>query len=604
MVAAMAEIALTWQRSRLGSTIEGTSECEMVCTQVFPNQNLELPPEFQKKKLNTFSPGRITTLEALVSTCGNPDWSEKWDGEMPKRLGFQGKTYWWGKAGVVVDAKANITHLLSRSYPDEEQVRSSEKQDSSAAGPRAGIAAKPDAENWPFRAALPAGFHVEKRDAKKGVETWVLQGEQDGQITRTLFVLRWKNEGKKGIAGDCAFAAKSAAELAVGLPVGSSKVDVSTLVRLSSSGKLLVLELGSGPDSSCLIQTGKGRNGDSIRISCMATTGKAGESCTAVGGAAKPEVYSSLRKAACDLCEQLRLEGGESAGDERNDSNQSNPKGKEFAIPQEKLSEKDQRSVKEPQSPIPDRGAHPGPTVSGRALVPCATRDLFLLLQVKDAQKEIKVTSKQLEIVKEIAAMAGAWRAGTRPASQTLRPPGGARTDRGVERRDREVECPEPKTTLAGASTRWPRLDPNRWSRPRAGKGYREETVEHNIKAILNPAIEAAEASPAPSCGVDGIPRRRGAKGTECGSQPAAGNPEADSLRNGQALATPDADPLGNDRARAATAARTAWRCGAKPIEKRRLIGPCHRGRGRWKEAKHGVGSSGKPPDGRAKGEV
>ena len=187
--------------------------------------------------------------------------------------------------------------------------------------------------------------------------------------------------------------------------------------------------------------------------------------------------------------------------------------GKEFTIPLEKLSEKDQLWVKQPQSPIPDRGAPRGPTASGRALGSGATRDLFLLLQMKDVRKEIKLSSKQLENVKEIAR----WLELEEQEHELhyIRSDPQEERARLKELKDvtEKLEAQKAKLPWKEPRTRRACRNPHRrLHRKRVFQGLHREKHQGNIEPH---AIEAAEASPAPSGGTKSILRPRGTQGAE-----------------------------------------------------------------------------------------
>jgi len=165
---------------------------------------------------------------------------------------------------------------------------------------------------WPFRSAVPAGFRLGKCLTKNGIDMWVLQGDPNGRITETLFVLRVKNDQEKGLLRDCADVATFAAEAAIGAAMGSIEVDGNTGVTSRYEGDMTIGSLGNGSPPACLVNRRDAPRGnrDGVRVSCVAAGCKVGQSRIFVGGATAPEnkSYQRVENAVRDLCKRLRQE--------------------------------------------------------------------------------------------------------------------------------------------------------------------------------------------------------------------------------------------------------------------------------------------------------
>jgi hypothetical protein len=195
--------------------------------------------------------------------------------------------------------------------PDRGEMRI-EIADPDDVAEKPGEAEKSEKAEWPFRAAVPAGFSIQSHKLRNGLDVWVLRGDRNGQITDTIMVLREKSDNEKGMLGDCSTSAIFAAEAAAGFPIGSSKPDPKAGVTCRFRGELTLASLGSGSPPTCMMSRtdDPGRDRNAIRVSCMSAGCKAGGFRVIVSGATKPDnkSYVRMESAVFDLAKQVRQE--------------------------------------------------------------------------------------------------------------------------------------------------------------------------------------------------------------------------------------------------------------------------------------------------------
>ena len=110
-----AEKALEMARS-CQEPIDGVPRSEMIQTLVVPRHGTRLYGQLAGKEVETFVPGPATVLAAVTDKCGEPDFAESARSTSPS-VGVQGRTCWWGRIGLAIDANNTITHILFRAYP-------------------------------------------------------------------------------------------------------------------------------------------------------------------------------------------------------------------------------------------------------------------------------------------------------------------------------------------------------------------------------------------------------------------------------------------------------------------------------------------------------
>jgi hypothetical protein len=100
--------------------LAGTPRNKLVCTVMLPVTGTPLSGQLEGRSLETFNPGAVKDLQAIMASCGSPEHTEMWT-QRAKCLALDGKTYWWGRIGLAADADGAITHVLLRAYPGDKR---------------------------------------------------------------------------------------------------------------------------------------------------------------------------------------------------------------------------------------------------------------------------------------------------------------------------------------------------------------------------------------------------------------------------------------------------------------------------------------------------
>ncbi len=100
--------------------LKGVPRNKLVCTVVLPRSDIALSGKLDGKHVETFAPGSMKDLAAVIQACGKPERTEVWT-QSGLSAGITGEIQWWGRLGLTADATGQISHVLLQAYPGDKR---------------------------------------------------------------------------------------------------------------------------------------------------------------------------------------------------------------------------------------------------------------------------------------------------------------------------------------------------------------------------------------------------------------------------------------------------------------------------------------------------